>query len=200
MKKNTTELRRCCLYRSWVREIWVRVGVSDLGFLICCSFVFLLICWLFLCVYALVFFMFLFWCSSCFCFGVWNLFMELESLKLEFHPRNQVLKTQVPHRKSIFKNSSSTWGPPSCEREDAYFQNIIEFLLMLVHGYYCHSKASAIAYIRLWASPTDNPWLVWFQASCQDDPFGPELRRIVVFGSSQCHLCTLWAYLLGWSH
>nr|POF17169.1 isoform 2 of probable s-adenosylmethionine-dependent methyltransferase at5g38100 [Quercus suber] len=37
MKKNTTELRRRCLRHSWVREIWVHVGVSDLGFLICCS-------------------------------------------------------------------------------------------------------------------------------------------------------------------
>ena len=37
MIKNTMELRRHCLRCSWVREIWVRVGVSDLGFLIYCS-------------------------------------------------------------------------------------------------------------------------------------------------------------------
>ena len=39
-------------------------------FLICCYFVFLLICWLFLRVSVLVFFVILFWCSLCFCFGV----------------------------------------------------------------------------------------------------------------------------------
>ena len=37
MKKNTMELHHRCLRRPWVREIWVRIGVSDLGFLICCS-------------------------------------------------------------------------------------------------------------------------------------------------------------------
>ena len=93
-KKNLClELCRRCLRRSWVREIWVHVGVSNLGFLICCScicfsfvvqiccsFVFLLICWLFLWVSILVFFVFLFSCSTV----CWNLFMKLESLKLKF--------------------------------------------------------------------------------------------------------------------
>ena len=105
-KKNLRlELHRRCLRHSWVREIWVRVGVSDLLFvylfLICCSFMFLLICWLFLRVFVLVFFVFLFWCSNVY----WNLFMELESLKLELHTGNQVLNTWFSRR--LFSISSS---------------------------------------------------------------------------------------------
>ena len=104
-KKLHLELHRHYLRHSWVREICVHVGVSDLLFvylfLICCSFVFLLICQLFLCVSILVFFVFLFWCSNVY----WNLFMELESLKLKFHTGNQVLNTWFSRR--LFSISSS---------------------------------------------------------------------------------------------
>ena len=103
------QLRRRCLRRSQVREIWVHVGVSNLGFLICCSCIcfrfvvpscffwfvsysFVFLFWCSSCFCVLVFFMFLFWCSNVH----WNLFMKLESLKLEFQIGNWVLKTQVP--------------------------------------------------------------------------------------------------------
>jgi len=68
--------------------------------------VFLLICWLFLHVSILVFFVFL--------------FMEFEYLKLEFHIGNQVLNTRFPRRfyfphqlpityKSSFRDLNSTF-------------------------------------------------------------------------------------------
>ena len=83
-KKNLRlELHHRCLRHSWVREIWVRVGVSDLLFvylfLICCSFMFLLICWLFLRVFVLVFFVFLFWCSGVLCVFFFGVLMCVET-------------------------------------------------------------------------------------------------------------------------
>ena len=65
------ELHRRCLRHSWVRKIWVHIGVSDLGFLIFCSCICLWFvvptCFFWFVGYS---FVFLFWCSSCFCSSV----------------------------------------------------------------------------------------------------------------------------------
>ena len=76
----------------WVREIWVHGRLLCLGLISSiCSF--FMVCGFF--VFLFGFLLCLLVCSSslCFCLGfffvvLFDLFMEVESLKLEFHPRN----------------------------------------------------------------------------------------------------------------
>ena len=76
--------------RSWVREIWGRGTSSwlfDLVFLICYS-----------CISDLLFVIWVFW-FVLHRFLVWNLFMELESLKLEFQPSQSSLLNLIYYNK-----------------------------------------------------------------------------------------------------
>ena len=75
---------------------------------ICCPFMFLLICWLFLCVPE---------CSSCFCVFLFRCFSVLVFFMFLFWGvkslyGTRVFKNRVSHKKSSFKNSSSTWTFP----------------------------------------------------------------------------------------